>query len=33
LSTLWERRVELRDRRIAAQEIARAERAHLVAAE
>jgi spermidine/putrescine transport system permease protein len=33
LSTLWERRVEQRDRRIAAQEIARAERAHLVAAE
>ena len=33
LSTLWERRVEQRDRRIAAQEIARAERANLVAAE
>jgi spermidine/putrescine transport system permease protein len=31
LSTLWERRVERRDRRIAAQEVARAERAHLVA--
>ena len=33
LNTLWERRVEGRDRRIAAQEIARAERAHLVAAD
>jgi spermidine/putrescine transport system permease protein len=33
LNTFWERRVEGRDRRIAAQEVARAERAHLVAAE
>jgi spermidine/putrescine transport system permease protein len=33
LNTLWVRRVERRDRRIAAHEIARAERAHLVAAE
>jgi spermidine/putrescine transport system permease protein len=33
VNTLWERRVEGRDRRIAAQEIARAERAQLVAAE
>ncbi len=32
LSTLWERRAERRDRRIAAEETARAERAHLVAA-
>ena len=33
LSTLWGRRIEGRDRRIAAQEVARGERAHLVAAE
>jgi spermidine/putrescine transport system permease protein len=33
LNTLWERRVEQRDRRIAAQEVARAERAHLITAE
>lgn len=33
LSTLWQRRVDQRDRRIAAQEVARAERAHLVVAD